>query len=358
MPKNKLIPALLVLFFSLTLTPCLSFSSQIVGEEGADSVSNWLPKISGLIRYSAWWPEHTSLRHPETELDRVFLWIDKDFNDGSFGFHFNLQYKYNKQTYYPRQFWIEEGYLFTKTPLGKLKIGSVYTPFGLLWDHTYYGSILYYKGYMCDADYGLVLGDSKALTDNIDLNYSLGYFFREDDLNGATLLASGPEHLTHGERNTFAARLNPEFKLGEDSSLSLGVSALTGEIESSESDRQLAFAGDCVYKVGPLTLTSEYVFYDQNYNDKDSTIRGDMFMVEANLDIYKNPEAKFLKNIAIRYNYSQDYPDQGSGLGRLHLPAISFQLFDDFKMDIIYVDWKAGQSRLDQSWRMIFYLNF
>ncbi len=316
-------------------------------------------KASFLLREFLVYPEHVSFGHTESELDKLFMWLDsKDIYDGKLGFHLNVQYQQSKLSNYPREVWLEEGYMFADTYLGKFKLGSVYTPFGIPWDHTYYGSVIYYKGYMLDADYGVVLESKKDFEKGVELNSALGYFFREDDLNGATVIGEGYEYLSHGERNTFALRLNPKFKLNDNSDLSLGISALTGEIRSTEADRQVAFEVDGAYSMGPLILTSEYVFYGQNFDNKNPALQGSLFLVEAYYEIYKNNEARFLKNIALTYNFSKDYPDSGYGLGRLHLPAISFKFTDYFKMDVIHVDWRSGDTLKDKSWRIIFYLNF
>jgi len=358
--KHKILSIFLVtvLFISVGVGSSFAAQDEIEEESGRLSLPGWFPKISGLLRYSIWWMEHVPFEHPESEFDRIFLWLDKDFLEGNFGYHFTVEYKHNKLGHYPREVWMEEGYLFAKTDFGTFKLGSVYTPFGLLWDHTYYGSLIYYKGYMLDADYGLLLEGGGNINEKLGLDWSLGYFLREDDLNGETLLGQGWEFLSRGERNTLAARLNPHYKLSDNSNISLGFSALTGEIEASEADRQLALAADAVYTLGPLTLTSEYVFYDQNYEDKNPTLRGNILLAEINLNVYKNEESKFLKNIALRYNYSKDYPDTGNGLGDLHLPAISFQFSDNFRTDFVYVHWKSGESMLDKSWRMVFHVSF
>lgn len=162
----------------------------------------------------------------------------------------------------------------TEMSIGTLKLGSLYTCFGTLWDHTYYGSVICYKGYM------------------------------------------------------------------------------------DEADRQVALEADTTYSLGSLTLSSVYVFYDHNFDNKNLPLRGSLFLAEAYFEIYKNEEAKFLKNTTLRYNFSKDYPDRGTGLGRLHLAALSFKFIDNFKMDIIRVDWRSGDTVKDKSWRLSFSQTF
>jgi hypothetical protein len=293
-------------------------------------------------------------------LDKIFLNIDKDFWEGKFGFHTKTLYQQEGFGAYPNEVWLDEGYFYFKPEIGKIKLGKIYTPFGITWDHTFYGSILFYKGFMLDPDFGLTFERTETINKDKDLylKWQAGYFFREDDLNGQTALGEGFEYTCRGERNTFALRLNPCIKINDKSSLELGISGLTGEIKAQEADRQSAVEIDAVYTLGPLTLTGEYVFYDRAYPSKDDTLKGDCFLIEGHLDVYKKPESKFLKNIALNYNYSRDNPDDGATLGQIHLPSITFKFTNFFKTEILYLDWSKDGVTSDRSWWMIFYVDF
>jgi len=271
----------LILFYLFILLLIPEVNACQLKDSLSFKVAGWFPDVSGLIRYKLVYPKGVSADEVEAVRDMVFLWLEKDFQDGKVGYYFDVRYWDENLGSYPDEFWLEEGYVYAETFLGKLKAGNIHIPFGIPWDHTYYGSILYYKGYLCDADYGFVLENNKVFNNRTELDSAFGYFFREDDLNGATILGEGPEHLSHGERNTFVGRLNPKFNLGDNSSLSLGISALTGELRSTGADRQLVFEPDVVYNLGPLTLTCEYVFYDRNFDNKDPTVRGDLFFCRS-----------------------------------------------------------------------------
>ncbi len=318
-------------------------------------------EVYGTVRPTWRVPRGRSAGQAESQLNRIFLNIDKEFADGKFGFHTDTRYQQEGYGTYPNEFWLEEGYFYFQPEFGKIKLGKISTPFGFEWDHTFYGSILYYKGFKADPDYGLTFERTEPLTvfgKETDLKWTLGYFIREDDLNGETVIGAGFEHLSGGERNTFVFRLNPTIKIGDNSSLKLGLSALTGEIEASESDRQAAVELDAVYNVGPLTLCGEYVFYDRAYSSKDDTLKGECFQIEANLDVYEDPDSKFLKKISLNYNYSRDNPDDGQTLGQIHLPSVTFKFTDFLKTEILYVDWSQDGVTADRSWWMICCVDF
>lgn len=344
---------------AITTILCVLF---IVSYTEATSLFEPYLKVYGRIRPTLKVPRGRFVGHAESNLNRIFLNIDKEFVKeivgGKFGFHTETQYQQEGNGKYPNEIWLEEGYLYFNSDFGKIKLGKIYTPFGIIWDHTFYGSIIYYKGFMLDADYGLTFERSENINKNIDLKWTTGYFVREDDLNGQTLIGEGYEYLTRGERNTFALRLNPNIKINDKSSLKLGLSVLTGEVKAQEVDRQSAVEMDAVYTLGPLTLTGEYVFYDRAYPSKDDTLKGDCFLIEGNLNIYNNPKSKFLKGISLNYNYSRDNPDGGTTLGQIHLPSVTFKFTNFLSTEILYVDWSKDGTTADRSWWMIFYVDF
>jgi hypothetical protein len=317
-------------------------------------------KVYGIIRTTLKVPSGMSAGQAESNLNRIFLNVDKEFAEGKFGFHTQTQYQQEGNGKYPNEVWLEEGYGYYNSDFGKIKLGKVYTPFGIIWDHTFYGSIIYYKGFMLDADYGLTFERTENVSKKrgIDLKWIAGYFVREDDLNGQTLIGEGYEYLNRGERNTFALRLNPKIKINDKSSLQLGLSGLTGEVKAPGVKRQAAVELDAVYTRSPLTLTGEYVFYDRAYPGKDDTLKGDCFLLEANMDIYKNDKSKILEKISLNYNYSRDNPDDGNTLGQIHLSSITLKFNKYLSTEVLYVNWSKDGVTADRSWWMIFYVGF
>jgi hypothetical protein len=331
----------------------------IKAAEATDLFEPYL-KVYGTIRPTLTVHSGRSVGHAESQLNRIFLNIDKDFADGKFGFHTETQYQQEGLGGYPNEAWLEEAYFYFNPAFGKIKLGKIYTSFGIGWDHTFYGSIVYYKGFMADPDYGMSFERTETINKDkgIDLKWKAAYFVREDDLNGQTNISEGFEYLNRGERNTFVLRLNPGIQINDKSSLRLGLSALTGQVKTQETGRQAAVEMDAAYTFEPLTLTGEYVFYDRAYSGKDDTLRGDCYLVEAYLDVYKKPESKFLKKIALNYNYSRDNPDHGTTTGQIHLAAVIFTFMDKFNTRIEYVDWTKDGATSDRSWWAVFSIDF
>ncbi|MFH1753758.1 MAG: hypothetical protein ABH875_06205 [Candidatus Omnitrophota bacterium] len=346
-----------LLYFAIT--PAV-FGYSKVSKEGKEeySIVDWFPRVTGLLRYTFWFKEGLESRQLKNEIDRLCLWIDQELYKDISGIHAHMRYQEGRLGSYPSNIWLEEGYIYAAAPPAKIKIGKIHTPFGLLWDHTYYGSLIYYKGYMYDPDYGVVIEGKNAYRDNIDLNWSAGYFLKDDELNGATVLGQGFEKTSKGERNTFALRANSAFRLSDNSTLSFGGSAQAGRIKSNASDRQAALEADIVWQIGPLSACTEYVYYDQDFHNRDSSLRGYLIMAEGNLSLYKNPRSDLLRDVSLRYNFSVDRPVVGDGLGRLHLPAMSIAMNDSLKADLVYVDWQIDDKRVDRSWRLILYFSF
>jgi hypothetical protein len=331
-------------------------AEEINGREPEEQ-PGWLPDIKGSLWYTYVAPDEAPA-DDVSELDRVSLQITDSFRDDTFGFEVDLEHRPGRLGSYPHETWLDSAYGYVNTSAGKLKFGSVYTPFGPFWDHTYYGSLVFYKGYRHDADYGLTFENARTFAGGTKLTSTVGYFLGDDGLNGATIIGQGHEYADDAEeRNTFAFQLSPEWDLGNDSKLTLGLSGLAGEVDSPAADRQYAVEFHGTYTRGPLTLTAEYVRYDQA-DGADPALRGNIFGAEVYWELYKNDAGGFAKSVALNYSLSKDDPDSGAGLGRLHLPSVSFKFSDKLRMDVMHVDWESDGTTMDKSWRMMLYLYF
>ena len=343
------------IFIFATAVLCMKFLASCA--QATDLLEPYLD-VYGTIRPTVMSKEGDSLTRAKFNLNRLFINIDKDFSKGIFGFHTLTEYQQGKKGNFPNEWWLEEGYFYFNPRLGTIKAGKVYTPFGIIWDNTFYSSAVYYKGYMGDPDYGLTFEKSETVNKNTELKCTAGYFVRDDGLNGETAIGTGYEFLNKGERSTFVGRLNPRIKISEKSSLELGFSVLTGRVKGVNAKRQAASEADAVYKYGPLTLSAECVFYDKAYPKKDDTLRGYVYYLEPGLCVYSNPKSKLLKGINLNYNYSKDNPDSCKGVGQIHLPSVMFKFTYIFKTELLYADWTNDGTTVDRSWWLIFYLEY
>jgi hypothetical protein len=351
--------AILIAAFAARLSSPNSASAEEIRGREPETEPGWLPDISGSLWYTYVAPDEASA-DDASEIDRLVLQFKDGFRDDAFGLELELQHRPGRLGSYPRETWLDSAYGYVNTAGGRLKFGSVYTPFGPFWDHTYYGSIVYYKGYRHDADYGVTFENARTLAGGARLTSSVGYFPAEDGLNGATIVGQGHEHASDAEeRNTFAFQLRPEWDVGVESKLALGLSGLAGEVDAAApaADRQHAVEVHAVYERGPLTLTAEYVRYDQA-GGADPALRGHVLGAEAYWEIYESDTGRFAKKVALNYSFSLDDPDSGDGLGRLHLPSVSVKFSEKLRMDVMRVDWEAGGATMDKSWRMMLYLYF
>ena len=136
------------------MTALLCLVSVSSSAQATDLFEPYL-KVYGTIRPAVVSKDGDSLSRAKIDMNRIFINIDKDFCQGKFGFHTLTQYQEGKKGKYPSEWWLEEGYFYFKPGFGTIKVGNVYSPFGILWDNTFYSSLVYYKGYMGDPDYGL-----------------------------------------------------------------------------------------------------------------------------------------------------------------------------------------------------------
>jgi hypothetical protein len=203
---------------------------------------------------------------------------------------------------------------------------------------------------MLDADWGIVADKTIDITDSFSLTPSFGYSWRCDGLNGATFIGSGTEVLNRGEKNTVTTRVSSLWQINDDVSLSLGGSVLAGGMRHPTADKQVALDADAVLCAGPLTATVEYVYYDQDYPKDNDFARGNILLLEGYLELYRNNKSKFLRAVALNYNYSKDMAVRGDGLGRLHLPSLCVEINNFIKIRFAYADWRSEDTPIHKSW--------
>lgn len=129
-------------------------------------------------------------------------------------------------------FWFWEAYGYLDTPLGRLKMGSIYRQFGLFWDDSWWGNVQYMDGLKLDSDYGLSLEDTPDFENGFKIDRYLQLFLCKDRVNGEICGADAESFAGSNERNTLVARLVPTWKPGEHKTFALGLSATVGGIDN------------------------------------------------------------------------------------------------------------------------------
>jgi hypothetical protein len=147
-------------------------------------------------------------------------------------------------------FWFWEAYGYLDTPLGRLKMGSIYRQFGLFWDDSWWGNVQYMDGLKLDSDYGVSLEDTPAFENDFKIDRYLQFYFAQDRVNGEICGADPESFAGSQERNTFIARVVPTWKLGEKETFALGLSGTVGGIANQSmltqygSNQTYASSGD------------------------------------------------------------------------------------------------------------------
>jgi len=342
--------------FIIVIIVSLLFNEVVLGE-GGDVLSSPFT-ISGYLSLYYYYSNLTgkaTVFYPEQKSAMVFdvIHLYLDAKRENIGFH--VDYAVSDEPYggaYGDN-WAEEAYIFYKTSIGSTILGLSYVPFGIFWDGTWYGSLMYFKGFMLDADWGLKFSGGK---NNFDFNAA--FYTNGDGLNGEALLGSGPEVGTNQE-DMFVGRLVYTQSVSEDINLTIGVSGLRGkvvdDIAGTEVD-ETDFEADVTFDIGKFTLAGQYVNYERGDDDSG---KGNIFYIMLNANVIDNPGDKFFNRLSIYYNYSRDSPnDSSDGLSDLRIAGANLTLAHDLSVYLEYVRWKVGKILQNNTFYCVFYIFF
>jgi hypothetical protein len=172
-----------------------------------------------------------------------YLFLDEEHpvewgNISKIGGHIQMRFRDSgvplRPFYINDDFWFWEAYGFLDTPLGRLKMGSIYKQFGMFWDDSWWGNVQYMDGFKLNSAYGLSLEDTPEFkNDDFKIDRFLQFFLAEDRVSGAILGADSESFAGSNARNTFIGRLVPTWKLGEKQTFALGISATVGAIDNA-----------------------------------------------------------------------------------------------------------------------------
>ncbi|NQV25661.1 MAG: hypothetical protein HQ518_14985 [Rhodopirellula sp.] len=166
------------------------------------------------------------------------------------------------RTYYSSNFWFLEGYgSYTSDDLGTIKAGLVNKRFGLDGYLGFIGTAPYFDGFIMNADYGISLEKTHDVSDDLTIDTFAQFFFHDGAWNGGLRNHNTESVSRLHERNTVILRAVPKWKLGKESTLAWGVSAMVGSIDSNIpgfiSNTRSVWGTDLDYHCGPLNLRGE-----------------------------------------------------------------------------------------------------
>jgi len=299
-----------------------------------------------------------------SEIYYANLVLDTKFDE--FNYHFEPRFRDTKlRTYFESNIWIQESYLSWR-PSGKdggiLKAGKIYSQFGRFWDNVFYGNIPYFDGLKLDPDIGASWEQHVTACDTVGVDYSLQYFTQDGATNGSL---QGRDTLSlpmSTERNIAVARVVPTFKLGEDTSATIGVSGMhfdadfdpatsdssvTREnVEASFSTHGFSVFGDFTHQAGAHVV--DFPLPGSRSRDIDYLMSGVSYKWDK---------------LTFRYSYSYaDYKDEDVKED-LHLPGIEYTVNDHLAIWLEFVYWNrnepvVGDVIQDRSLNLILYGSF
>lgn len=309
-----------------------------------------------------------------TEIYYVNLVIDAHYDD--FGIHFEPRFRDSKlRPFFESNFWIQELYMSWKpfdSSDGVLKAGKVYSQFGRFWDGVFYGNIPYFDGLKLDPDLGVSWESAVEAGDGVNVAYSAQYFDRDGATNGSLqgrdTLSVGNDQTSAAndtqrsfQRDMFVGRIAPTFALGEDSSVTVGVSGMHGEADLASPGPNSSFTranGELSVTTGAFTVFGDYTHQNGNHVI-DFPVPGSD---SDDIDYLMSGASWTSGDWTLRYNYSFADYDEDSIKEELHMPGVVWQFHAHLSLWFEYVYWTrddTGDPELfDRSLNVVLYGSF
>ncbi len=348
MKRNQFIPLVLAAFLAFSL-------STFAYADDEEKKAPVLPfEVSGYLEFMHWLPDDI-----ENVFEIYWLAVFLDGDYGDWGMHFDYRFRDRPLGSYPENNFIEEAYFYYKTDYGNLKIGKHYMPTGIVWDHTWYGPIAYWREFMCNSNYGFVFEGAAKAGENVKVGYAAGWYPSSDGLGGGAFYGAGQE-FDYGLKDALVARINPTVTLADNVDFTIGASLYKATIKDFPERDSQAYEVDANLNFFNGSLFVEYIDYDHDVDGPNDIFRGDIFEVEFYYDILKDFDHPFFKGLAFNLSYSKENLDGGNqfGLGELWLPSVVLSFSDIFSLRVIRCDWEVEGVPIDKAWYFIWTLNF
>jgi hypothetical protein len=324
-----------------------------------------IPKIE--IHGGAWLFYYQPFNVPgEREFIRLhFAHLTFDGSLGSFGLFFNASVRDTKmREFYAGPAWIEEGYFYYKNPYITVKLGKVYSRFGLFWENSFYGNVHFYDGIKLDPNHGISLEGSVGAEKGFRFGYYGQYFLVDGRTNGSYVGRDTISIPGARRRHIVVVRAEPAYFFSKENSVALGISGqyFQADLPQPTGPKDVVrLAADLSVNVGPLSFWT-----DVSRQIGQSVTEYPIVPVPATGSTPAQPgrasahndyllvggEARIDKFVA-RYNLSSvAYRDVGV-TEWLHVPAVGYNMNDylQFLLEFAYWPQQKGPNTkiLDQS---------
>jgi hypothetical protein len=192
------------------------------------------------------------------ELYDARLTLEADWNE--LGFYLEPHFRDSRlRSYYDGPVWLQQGYAFLDLDTTVVKVGKIYSRFGLFWDNSFYGSIQAYDGLKLAPEYGAsVEGTLGQRTSDIGMRY-WAQFFPIDGRTNVSLTGRDTISVPDAHRrNEAVLRVEPFARLAEGADLAVALSAEYFRADfASDPQDVMRLAVDAKLTVGGLGLWGE-----------------------------------------------------------------------------------------------------
>jgi len=316
------------------------------------------PSVLKLGGGATLWYYQPTLHGQKNKLEfyNVHIDLDADFND-NFGFHLQTRFRDTKlRSYYDSTAWIEEGYAFYNRAGHSLKVGKIYSRFGLFWDNSFWGNVQVYDGLKLAPDYGVSAEGSFVLSHAFSLGYALQYFLVDGGTNVSIAARDTISIPNSRRRDELVARLDPTLNFAGDGKARLGLSFQRFDADSLGIPRRhrdvARFGVDAQVNVAGFGIWGEYLRQNgQSVTDYpltgEASRRIDYYLIGLEYTVWR---------FTPRYNFSAANYRGTQVKEWLHVPALGFKVNDHLQLNAEYVYWSRSLSGVHSPYNRSFNL--
>jgi hypothetical protein len=241
-------------------------------------------------------------------------------------------------------FWPFEMYAWASTTAGVFKVGQMRRKFGLEWDGSFYGNVLYYDGFKLNSDIGVSWERTFWIKPKFSLESHAQFFFREDGISSGLTGADTESTTAFRLQNQAIVRVVPTWWFSPTSSLALGFSGSVGQVKALSAgyhDHALTVWGiDLTYTSGKFKTFAEVLqrngaINPVRYVSGGMSTRTTDFIVGASY---------ITGPVTWRVAYSAGYDSHPGGKQFMFVPGVTIAMTKNIDLYLEYVKWSVQAS--------------
>jgi hypothetical protein len=192
--------------------------------------------------------------------------IDAEFKN--YGVHILPIVRDTKERgFFPSVAWIQETYAFARFEPVTIKVGKVFAQFGRFWDNSFYGNAQEYDGLKLDPNHGVSIEGDIGPEERMGLKFFAQYFIIDGVTNYSLPGRDTMSIMDARRRNYLVGRIEPFVKVGDITTLKLGVSGGYFQADIPGTDKQDVgrVSVDATVMVENFTAWGEYTHQFGNH---------------------------------------------------------------------------------------------